>query len=278
MVFFYLVWQVMTRSDDDEIFSHLPSTSPLRGQQPTHAMAEPKSQQQAYQFPYPLPQFHSPVREVEKVASSTWRTVVQSVLYPFYFLLTLAVIPLPFLNQALTLIMSIVGTILYPITSTTRLLSRTFIVGPLQIMNGLFQALYPAYVFIGGVLGLGCFLGVSAGYIGQYSLDFLLSRKSANDRKSTRRKTKKHRSHSSRVPDSPEFATAEGTSRNASALFERSSSIRRQPLPSDLDFRSRYVPVVDIWDNLDRAAANSSPPARQPVVVGLRRRGMRSTT
>lgn len=274
VVFFYLVWQILTRSDETEILSHLPSTSPLRGQQQSHAIAEQSSQQQHYQFPYPLAPFPSPARDVEKSSTSTWRTVWHSVLYPFYLLVTLAVIPLPFLNQALTLVMSILGTILYPLTSTARLLSRTFIVGPLQLVTGLFQALYPAYVFVGGVLGLGCFLGMSAGYIGRYSLDFLLTRRSSKNRK-TRSKTRKHSTHKTRVQ---EFTAAGRTTTTTTraTVFEHPLSGHRAPLsPEVRTFHGRYVPVADIWDNPDLSAVNASASARQPVVVGLRRRGMR---
>lgn len=280
VVFFYLVWQILTRSDENEILSHLPPTSPLRGQQ-GHAVEHSASQQQPYQFPYALPHIPSPIRDTEAAAasSSTWRTVLQSILYPFYFLVTLAVIPLPFLNQALTLIMSIIGTILYPLTSTTRLLSRTFIVAPLQVVQGIFQALYPVYVFVGGVLGLGCFLGMSAGWIGQYSLDLLLTRKSPK-RKTRRHKTKKHHSHSHSSTSSPDSV-------DASAAVERSLAAAgnpRQPRSPDIrTFHGRYVPVADIYDERDfelagsavnRAGGRSS--AREPVVVGIRRRGMRS--
>lgn len=280
VVFFYLVWQILTRSDENEILSHLPSTSPLRGQQGL-AVEHSASQQQPYQFPYALPHIPSPIRDMEAAAasasSSTWRTVLQSILYPFYFLLTLAVIPLPFLNQALTLIMSVVGTIIYPLTSTTRLLSRTFIVAPLQVVQGLFQALYPVYVFVGGVLGLGCFLGMSAGWIGQYSLDLLLTRKSPK-RKTRRHKTKKHHSHSHSSTSSPE-------SIDASAAVERSvaaaGSPRQPRSPEIRTFHGRYVPVADIYDDRDFELAGSAvkagrSSAREPVVVGIRRRGMRS--
>lgn len=281
VVFFYLVWQILTRSDENEILSHLPSTSPLRGQQGHAVEHASASQQQPYQFPYALPHIPSPIRDMEAAAasSSTWRTVLQSVLYPFYFLVTLAVIPLPFLNQALGLIMSVVGTIVYPLTSTTRLLSRTFIVGPLQVVQGLFQALYPVYVFVGGVLGLGCFLGMSAGWIGQYSLDLLLARKSPGKRKA-RRKSKKHHSHSHSSHSEPI---------DAAAALERSlaaaGSPRQPRSPEIRTFHGRYVPVADIYDDRDlglsgsavsRAGARASTSAREPVVVGIRRRGMRS--
>lgn len=278
------MWQILTRSDENEILSHLPATSPLRGH---HQVEQP--QQQPYQFPYPLPHIPSSIRNIEVAAagsSSTWRTVIQSVLYPFYLLLTLAVIPLPFLSQALSLIMSVIGTILYPITSTTRLLSRTFIVGPLTIVNGIFQAMYPVYVFVGGVLGLGCFLGMTAGWLGQFSLDLLLSRKGAAKRNKQRRKSKKHSSQSAHsaprsVPSSPEAVELDAGIALERSLAAGGRSPRQSRSPELRAFHGLYVPVVDIFDDRGlgltgvngRSAGRGS--AREPVVVGIRRRGMR---
>lgn len=323
VVFFYIVWQILTRSDDTEILSHLPSGSPLLS---PHALERssalpPQPQQQQY-LPYQLPQLPSPIQAAGgSESSSTWRIVLGTIVYPIYLAIALVAIPLPYLINAVNLILSILSTILYPVTSTSRLLARTFVIAPLNLVYGFLSALYPVYVFVGGVVGVGCFMGMGAGWIGQLGLSWILRSKPAPRRRKSRR-VKSPRSTHATLSQEEHSGQTQPTSLNrhsslhrsgsvsferpilesrASATFERPAMSRptsgtfERPIlsrpvsgsytapgarPLSGSYERRYVPidVLHIGDDLVAVDGHHGHggTAREAVVLGLRRRGVRA--
>ncbi|BEJ00729.1 hypothetical protein CcaverHIS631_0505860 [Cutaneotrichosporon cavernicola] len=279
VVFFYVVWQILTRADDTEILEHLPSGSPLFTAQPSYERNNPPAPQ--YQLPYALQQLPSPLPPAE--APSTWRWVLASLIYPVYIAITLIAIPLPFLLNALNLLTNIIATIIYPITSTFRLLARTFVLAPLIVVRDFLSALYPVYVFVGGVVGVGAFLGVAFGWAGRIVLNLVLRPRSRR-RKGGRSKSKRRAGTLSNEDDSPPtrrhslppqsstFASQQ-RSRPVSASFEDTVSRRASG-----SYERRFVPIVDVIEIDDGEYLpyeQSHTTARQGVVLGVRRRGGR---
>lgn len=295
------MWQILTRSDDGEILEHLPSGSPLfsaSSHQPSYERNAPTPQ---YQLPYALQQIPSPMPSINADSLSTWRWVLGMLVYPIYVGVTLIAIPLPFLMNALNLIVNIVTTILYPITSTCRLLARTFLLAPLNVLMGFLHALYPVYVFVGGVVGAGAFIGVAFGWVGRMVLSIVLKpRSTQRRRKSTRTRTKRtsssarspaqeaappspepvytHTSHPKRhsmPPVSPAYSpvhTTPARPRPTSGSFEPRSR------PTSGQYERRFVPIVDVIE-IDEGGylpfEQSHSTARPGVVLGVRRRGAR---
>jgi len=159
----YLVFQILTRSDDHEILSHLPG--PLR---PSNYLPDP---QQPYHLPYHLP--HLP---------STFRVFLGILVYPVYVLITLLATPLPLLLNGLSLLLLVLNAVLYPFTSTLRFLTRTILLGPLAMFVRVAEALYPVSTFVAGVVGVGCVMGAGAGYAGRAVVDLLLGGKKRSKR------------------------------------------------------------------------------------------------
>ncbi|KLT45256.1 hypothetical protein CC85DRAFT_153774 [Cutaneotrichosporon oleaginosum] len=226
-------------------------------------------------------------------APSTWRWLLASLIYPVYIAITLIAIPLPFLLNALNLLVSIVATILYPITSTFRLLARTFVLAPLIVVRNFLYALYPVYVFVGGVVGAGAFLGIAFGWVGRVLLNLLLKprsrrRKSPRSR-SKRRSTTDEDSPQSRrhslPPQTPTHAPTQQRSRPVSTSFETTRSRpasgsfeTSRSRPASGSYERRFVPIVDVIEIDDGEYLpyeQSHTTARQGVVLGVRRRGGR---
>ncbi|KAL1407699.1 hypothetical protein Q8F55_007132 [Vanrija albida] len=325
VVFFYIVWQILTRSDDTEILSHLPSGSPLlspHALERSSSLPPPQPQQHPY-LPYPLPQLPSPIQAAGgSESSSTWRVVLGTIVYPIYLAIALIAIPLPYLVNAVNLILSILSTILYPVTSTSRLLAKTFVIAPLNVVYGLISALYPVYVFVGGVVGVGCFMGMGAGWIGQLGLGWILRPKQLPRRRKSRRVKSPRSGHPTLSQDeqaAPSLTRHSSLHRSGSVSFERpileqrassfehrasatferpvisrpTSGTFERPIlsrpvsgsytapgsrPLSGSYERRYVPIVDvlqIGDDLVAVDNHGHGTAREAVVLGLRRRGVR---
>lgn len=275
VVFFYIVWQILTRSDDNEILSHLPSSSPLLSQHGgggyDRGSSAPSAAQQPY-LPYALPQL-PPVPSTKSDSTSMWRVVIGTIVYPIYLAVTLLAIPLPFLMNAVNLLLSVVQTILYPVTSTARLLARTFILAPLGVLFGFLQALYPVYVFVGGVVGVGAFLGVAAGYVGRLAMWYLLGRRTpAAQPVKRRRSARRSKRHS--LPPAPESAP-NFDHHHRSSSFERQERLHVPRSPT-FEYERRYVPIVDYVQIGDQVLAidQGVGTAREGVVLGVRRRSI----
>lgn len=176
VVFFYVIWQILTRSDDTEILGHLPLNHihSLSSSLHSDLRSQPQSQ---YHLPYHLPQIPSPIPNTAAESTSTARTILGVIVYPFYLIITLVVTPVPLLLNLLSLIVQVLGTVFYPITATSRLLGHTFVVAPLGFLGSVLGVFYPLYVFIAGVIGIGCVLGLGVGWTGKLFLDLLFGNK-----------------------------------------------------------------------------------------------------
>lgn len=306
-MFLYVVWQILTRSDDHEILSHMSAGPPLS--QPAFER-QPAAPQQQYHLPYQLPQLASPISTTTE-ATATWRIVINALVYPIYIAITLIAIPMPFLISGLNLVFSIINTILYPITSTVRLLARTFILTPLNVVRGFLLALYPVYVFVGGVVGTGALLGIAFGWAGRVLTNLLVRPSQPRRRRSKRSKTQRapRERSSSRVAADPTFVSSrsrpssmvyEGDtlarqhSRPVSGVFDPTPErVRSRPVsgvfenawnrpsfdsrsrPVSGSYERRYLPIVDVVeiddDMFEYEGVHTT--AREGAVVGVRRRG-----
>ncbi|EIW72679.1 hypothetical protein TREMEDRAFT_58849 [Tremella mesenterica DSM 1558] len=113
-----------------------------------------------------------------------WRTALSLLIYPLYLLIAILATPLPLFLNIIHLVYSLLSTLLYPFTSILRVLLRVFVLAPLRFAGGVMEAVYPLYVFVAGVLGIGCVMGIGAGLVGTRGVDWLMQLK--NDQKQTR--------------------------------------------------------------------------------------------
>ncbi|WWD18023.1 hypothetical protein CI109_102470 [Kwoniella shandongensis] len=221
----YLIFQILTRSDDHEILSHLPPTSSI-----LHSPKSPLDLQQ-YHLPYQFPHLPNPMPSIPPSSStspSIWRTIANILVYPVYLAVALVVTPLPFLLVGLRLLLELIGTILYPLTVTGRILFRTFVKGPWGLFVRILEIFYPVYVFVGGVLGVGCVLGLGAGWVGKVILDSLLRWKDGK-RKTKRGSTSTTTSTNGTPERYPNRPIAVGSGRS------KISKPRRSDLPTPLE-------------------------------------------
>lgn len=294
----YLIFQLLTRSDDLEILSHLPPTSSLRspsssashlnlGGSNLHSDLGGQSHNPYAGLPYHLPQIPSPMVKTapgDDSPSSFFRVVLGILVYPIYLLVTLIAVPLPLLLNALHIIASCLATILYPLTSTSRLIFRTFILTPLSLFRSVLAIFYPIYTFIGGVIGVGCVMGFGTAYIGKISLDLFLGRnrksKSRSQRKSGSGRGSRISSKSSRstrsskkrdlkldirpMSDSDPAPEALLTPVPTARQREAFPAARTNPKRDEV----RYA-GLDVYDAYTGDARGS---AREPTVIGTRRR------
>lgn len=152
--------------------------------------------QQHYPLPYNFPHIPSPISSTSSASpipgdapsTSTFRAVLGVIVYPVYLIVTLLAIPLPLLSSGLQLILSLLTTILHPLTSTIRVLSRTFLLAPLNMLGSVLAVFYPLYVFVAGVTGVGCVMGVGAGWMAKIGLDWMLGRRKSDKAKRGKRK------------------------------------------------------------------------------------------
>ena len=142
-------------------------------------------------------------------APGFWRTLLGVLIYPVYLLVTLLAIPLPLLLNTLHLMLSVLSTILYPLTSTVRLLSKTFIVGPWGVARSILGVFYPIYTFVGGVIGVGCVMGMGAGWVGKAVLDLIYGRAKKKRRRDKGKGKERASVRSSAPRDDPSTITSE---------------------------------------------------------------------
>ena len=101
VVFFYIIWQILTRSDETEILGHLPLGHLQSLSSNLHSDLRPQSQ---YHLPYHLPQIPSPIPNAQTESTSTFRTILGVIIYPIYVIITLVATPFPLLLNALHLL------------------------------------------------------------------------------------------------------------------------------------------------------------------------------
>jgi hypothetical protein len=233
--------------------------------------------------------------------------VLHAAVYPVSLLVTLVAIPLPWLVNALLLVGSVLSTILYPVTWTARLLARTFILAPVHVVLAFLHTLYPVYVFVGGVVGVGAVLGVAFGWAARLLTWLLLDRRasasSATAAQPLRKRRRRSRTKRYSFPQADHTAARVERLERAAERAERAERSERDvvsPLPQhQYEYERRYVPITDFTDYvqisdgmlaaLDASRSATSPGpgpasatatrgagnAREAVVLGLRRRGLR---
>lgn len=295
VVFFYIIWQILTRSDETEILGHLPLGHLQSLSSNLHSDLRPQSQSQ-YHLPYHLPQIPSPIPNAQSESTSTFRTILGVIIYPIYVVITLLATPFPLLLNALHLLAHVIGTILYPVTATCRLFGRTFVLAPLGVISSVLAVFYPVYVFVGGVIGVGCVLGLGAGWIGKLVLDTLFGKKKKAAGTTTLRRSTSARGRNGKKRRSSSVSQSQNTHGQRS---------RRKALsPSTEEERERlYTPQAKTIPIFDEAAVDEDDDRYQPVAeypidrkrrhrssllvererdrepdaVGLRRRGVRDS-
>jgi hypothetical protein len=277
VVFFYVIWQILTRSDETEILSHVPIAHLKSLSSNLHSDLRSQSQSQ-YHLPYHLPQIPSPMPNTAGESPSTSRTVFGVIMYPFYILITIIATSFPLLVYVLHILFDIIVAILYPITATLRLFGRTFILAPFSVISNAVAVFYPLYVFIAGVIGVGCVLGLGVGWVGKLFLDIVFGRK----RPSTGRRRSVHDSRQYPI-GSRSSMPGPTTQANRRKAFTPSSGEEREHLHTP---KNTYRPLEDEDEEdeddvqyVSQRYAGSRVKTRSgtwdPHVVGLRKRGVR---
>ncbi|KAK6905578.1 hypothetical protein I203_106408 [Kwoniella mangroviensis CBS 8507] len=191
VVSLYLIFQILTRSDELDIFpSSNPSTSSIRqSHSPPSSMEVPSYPHLPYGFP-PIP---NPIPSAlpPQPGTSWWRLFFGVLLYPVYLLATILTTPLPLILNILYLLKELLKIILYPILVVLYALYGTFIAAPLGVVRRVLEAFYPLVVFIGGLVGVGCTLGLGVGWIGRWVLDSILNWKNRRQAESKLRRREK---------------------------------------------------------------------------------------
>jgi len=193
--------------------------------------------QNPYGMPYQRPHIPSPIPQGTSDGSSPgfWRTLFGILVYPIYLLITLISIPVPILLNILYLIITILDTIMYPLTSTLRVMFKTFVIAPAGIAKAVLDVFYPIIAFVGGVVGVGCAMGLGAGWAGRTALEWLTGKKrrsgktkrgSSGDKSAKRRSgdTKSERSLTVKTSQSKVEGSRRGKPRFATARGDRSHS------------------------------------------------------
>jgi hypothetical protein len=162
-------------------------------------------------------------------------------------------------------------------TVWTNLHPRSF-----QCVESAVSVFYPLYVFIAGVIGVGCVLGLGVGWAGKMFLDIIFGRK----RRSTgrRRSIVGSRSHApgSRLsqPESPSQSfrrKALTPSSGEERELIRTPKNTFQPLEEEEDEDDiQYVSERYIGGNIRNKSSYGG--SRESQVVGLRQRGARGST
>lgn len=80
-------------------------------------------------------------------------------------------------------LISILATILVPFTSTGRMLAQLFIWTPYSWARTVGAAVYPIYVFVGGMIGVGCVMGLGTGWIAKKGVEYVVGVVSSDKKK-----------------------------------------------------------------------------------------------
>ncbi|OCF41391.1 hypothetical protein I317_04782 [Kwoniella heveanensis CBS 569] len=182
VVALYLIFQILTRSDEHEVLGHLhlPTTSSsfMQSQSP-RSNIDVSQQQQPYHLPYQFPPIPNPMPSIPKDKEdgiSFWRLLLGILMYPLYLVVTLLATPLPIILNLLHILKEVVEIVLlYPVISVVRAIFWTFVMGPWGVIKGILDIFYPVYVFVGGVVGVGCVMGLGAGWVGRMALDWVIA-------------------------------------------------------------------------------------------------------
>ena len=200
---FYLIWQLLTRSTEGELLSHVAPSSSLAqhlSEAELSALGIRNSPSLGgYQLPYHFPHIPSPIPPTGSFSTpgtpgapgsapnpGFFRLALGVLMYPLYLLVTLLAIPLPLVLNIGHVLFSVILAVLYPFTLTGGVAIRMFFLTPLAWAGSVFRVLSPVLAFVAGVLGFGVIMGLSVGWAGRRVLDALLGRRSAGGGKGKR--------------------------------------------------------------------------------------------
>jgi hypothetical protein len=279
VVFFYVIWQILTRSDETEILSHLPLH--LQSLSSSHHSDLRPQPQSPYHLPYHLPQIPSPIPNNTE-AVSTSRTMFGIIMYPFYLLVTIIATPFPLLLNAISLLFQVVVTILYPVTATFRVFGRTFILAPFHIISSAVAVFWPLYVFIAGVIGLGCVLGVGVGWAGKLFLDIIFGRKKRSSSRSrsnhgSRPQTSGYRSSQPGSPSQVFRKMSMAPSNGEEREDIRTPKHRNQMMDDEEEDEDESQHISERYIGGTTRNKSSYKGVRESPAVGLRQRGVRGS-
>ncbi|TYJ53737.1 hypothetical protein B9479_005645 [Cryptococcus floricola] len=273
----WLIYQILSRPDD------LESSTPFFPHTQSQA---PQPHPQSYQHPY---QPHLPSAILPNTASipspetSYWGFTLGLATYCFYVVIAVLAIPLSWLLRGLGLVLQIVAALLYPFTAVGRLFLRAFVFYPLDLAKGVLDACWPAITFVGTTLGVGAVFGGVSGWVGSGLVRRYVRWKEGDAGKAER--SLRRRSSKSRRRRSESEGFEEIWGKKERRASKSSSSRRRRGYSPDSE-SSLDVALLGkdlVHDRVSLFAVRSRSTgegvgvgtAREPVVIGTRRRGRR---
>ena len=278
VVFFYTIYQILTRSDENEILSHLGPLSNVR----MHHGGTSDSHHVNYHLP------HLPHRDSTDPSP---RYILAILMYPVYLLITILAIPIPLLLNALNLVMSVVGGMLGVVWSPMRMFGRTFVLGPAGVAKSLLDTVWPLVVWGGGVVSVGCAMGLGAGVMGRLGVEWIGPKRPKSSRSSGKAKSKDRAKSSTATSRSRSLRSAPTIDVDVDVADDPARSSRgsresrgREGRPARHDRVASEVPALQhpkpilqrpILEDGEWPRAKST--GRPGVVVGVRRRGVRET-
>ncbi|ADV21178.1 hypothetical protein CNBC2760 [Cryptococcus gattii WM276] len=279
VVAFYLVYQILTRPDDVDLFSNSTTTIPQSHTPPP--MDIPR-----YHHPYQLPHIPSPTMPLDNPSEAPWwRVILRFMVYPINLAVALIATILPLSLNALSLLIKLVSTLLWPFTSLAQLLFRTFVTYPWNICMRVLDLFYPVFVFVGGTLGVGCLIGGMAGWIGSVCISRYIEWKEG-DRKRAKTRRRKTRPASWKVHlrrDSSESSKAKSHSLQVKPSDNLAPRHHRKPSLSGSSTERPQSPDEILHDPISLLSERSKikradwgekglGTARERVIVGIRKR------
>ncbi|WVQ71251.1 hypothetical protein IAR50_000776 [Cryptococcus sp. DSM 104548] len=272
----WLIYQILSRPDDlESLPSHFPHTQSQAAHLPP----------QGYQHPY-QPQLPNAILpnapSIPSPEKSYWGFTLGLATYCFYVIIAVLAIPLSWLLRGLGLVLQIVAALLYPFTALGRLLLRAFVLYPLDLAKDVLDACWPAVVFVGTTLGVGAVFGGVAGWVGSSLARRYLRWKEGGIGRSERLKGRRPSKSKRRRSEGEAFEEIWGQKERRAS---KSSSRRRRGYSADSE-SSLDVPIVGkdvVHDRVSLFTVRSKSTAegvgvgtaREPVVIGMRRRGRR---
>ena len=272
MIALYLVFQIITRSDESEILSHisLPSSiipsslshdpPPDAHQAIPHTWPEHRQSQLTSQLPSP---------PSTPASNSVWSYVVvgaNALVYSFRLIIALAYMPVPYVRRAIALFIAVTTVIFYPATSTINLLVGTFIIWPMRIASSVLSIFKPFLSFLGTVIGVGALMGLVVAWIGQRILRRLLGPRQVRGR----RRTKKRSVNGKKATSSKAITVSVGSGRSSDSAGAKDSSVSskssyRRGVNQLASAPSDMAGFEEAWEGGSRGTA-------RPPVMGTRRR------
>lgn len=172
----YLAYNILTRADDIETaLSHAGASMYDRAHLPATVATSIANQSGAY------PSFHTSNNGMYTLSFPSQSTFAHSslilyilgrlmtyvLIYPSVLIFNTLSFCLHYISVTLVLALYATHYLFLPFTETFFLLGRTFFVAPGRIAMSIARLFYPAYVLLGGLVGIGTSLGLCAGWVGR---------------------------------------------------------------------------------------------------------------